>query len=96
MIGFFIYSLRVQPCANNGMGGWLDSVGCGNSNPRIQRCRIFVGWTGACRVWGDTYRTVPLGLLPIIIQNESGGTSWAGQVTWVKCTNPCRVYNLID
>ena len=30
-------SFQVQPCANNGMGGWLDSVGCGNSNPRIQR-----------------------------------------------------------
>ena len=36
------------------------------------------------------------GLLPIIAQNESDGTSWAGQVTWVKCTNPCRAYNLID
>src|SRR3954468_5904323 len=34
-------SLRVQPCANNEMGGWLDLVGYGNSNPRIQRCRIF-------------------------------------------------------
>src|SRR3954469_16102337 len=32
-------SFRVQPCANNEMGGWLNSVGCGNSNPRIQRCR---------------------------------------------------------
>ena len=32
-------SFRVQPCANNEMGGWLDSVGCGNSNPRIQRCK---------------------------------------------------------
>ena len=52
-------SFRVQPCANNEMGGWLDSVGCGNSNPRIQRCRILVGWTGARRDWGATSRTVP-------------------------------------
>ena len=47
-------SLRVQPYANNGMGSWLDSVGCGNSNPRIQRCRILVGWTGTRRDWGAT------------------------------------------
>ena len=78
------------------MGGWLDLVGCGDSNPRIQRCRILVVGPVHVGIGELLPERSLLGLLPIITQNESDDTSWAGQVTWVKCTNLYRVYNLID